>query len=395
MLVAEGDRVAHGQPLFVDKNNPDVPFVAPGSGTVTAVNRGERRILQSVVVKLDGNEDADTIETGDTKTALLKSGLWTSFRTRPFSKIPAPDDRPASIFITAIDTNPLAADPAVVIATDPDAFRRGLEAVAELSDGAVHVCTAPDADIAVPSETPFEQHSFGGPHPAGLVGTHIHLIEPVSEQKTVWHIGYQDVMAIGRLMTSGRVDTRRIVAFGGPCVSKPRLIETRAGANLAELTAGEYDSGPVRIVSGSVLSGHRAAGWASWLGRYHNQVAVLSEGAPREFLHWLRPGIGRYSSTRAYIGNLFRGNFFPLSTSQNGSARAMVSIGSFEQVMPLDILPTPLLKALIVRDTENAKALGALELDEEDLALCSFVCNGKYEYGPHLRSTLHEIEVNG
>jgi len=297
--------------------------------------------------------------------------------------------------VTAIDTNPLAANPDVVVQRESEAFLQGLNVIATLTDGTVHVCTAADSSIACPESAGFQNSQFAGPHPAGLVGTHIHFLDPVDENRTVWHIGYQDVIAIGKLFTSGRLPVERIVALCGPAISNPRLISTRVGANTAELVDGEIDGSDVRVVSGSVLSGHRAAGWAVWLGRYDNQITVLHEGSPREFLSFMRLGIGKYSSTRAFVGNLFGPREYSLTTSQNGSPRAMVSIGSFEQVMPLDILPTPLLKALLVRDTDTARDLGCLELAEEDLALCSFVCNGKYEYGRHLRKSLHEIEVNG
>jgi Na+-transporting NADH:ubiquinone oxidoreductase subunit A len=404
MLVREGDRVKLGQPIYTDKDNPGVNFTSPGSGVVAKVNRGERRVLQSVVISLDG-DDAESfasyapdalagLDGQAVRDNLLASGLWTALRTRPFSKIPAPDSTARALFVTAIDTNPLAADPAVIIATDPDAFRRGLALVAKLVEGPVYVCTAPNAGIECPNEEPFRHATFSGKHPAGLVGTHIHFLEPVSEDKTVWHIGYQDVMAVGNLFTTGRLPVERVVALGGPMVREPRLLKTRLGAHTSELIQGELEKGNVRVVSGSVLSGHRAAGWAAYLGRYDTQISVLPEGSPREFLSFLRPGFGRFSAARAFAGKLL-GRAYRFTTSQNGSPRAMVSIGSFEQVMPLDILPTPLLKALIVRDTETARGLGCLELDEEDLALCSFVCNGKYEYGPHLRGSLHEIEVNG
>jgi Na+-transporting NADH:ubiquinone oxidoreductase subunit A len=404
MLVAAGDRVKLGQALFTDKANPGVNFTAPGSGTVTAVNRGERRVLQSVVIELDGDDAEEfarydagqlpDLEPQAVRDNLLASGLWTALRTRPFSKIPAPESSPRAIFVTAIDTNPLAADPATVINTDTDAFMRGLCLLRKLVSGPVYVCTAPNANIEVPNEDPFRHAVFEGPHPAGLVGTHIHFLEPVSETKIVWHIGYQDVMAIGKLFLTGKLPVDRVVAIGGPKVEKPRLITTRLGANTNDLIAGETSSGNVRVVSGSVLNGHRAAGWASFLGRYDQQVTVLQEGNPREFLAFMRAGIGKFSASRAFVGKLL-GKGYRFTTSQNGSPRAMVSTGSFEQVMPLDILPTPLLKSLLVRDTDGARALGCLELDEEDLALCSFVCNGKYEYGPHLRKNLHEIEVNG
>ena len=404
MLVQEGDRVKLGQAIYTDKSNPGVYFTAPGSGTVAAVNRGERRVLQSVVIKLDGDDEVEFAKyaaaelpdlDGDAvRKNLLESGLWTALRTRPFSKIPAPDAQARALFVTAIDTNPLAADPAVVIERNPEAFANGLVLLSKLTEGPVYVCTAVNSGIASPGGDKFRHAEFSGPHPAGLAGTHIHFLEPVSEQKIVWHIGYQDVIAVGKLFTTGRLPVDVVVALGGPKVKNPRLIETRLGANTHDLIGGEVTAGNIRVVSGSVLSGHRAAGWAAYLGRYSDQITVLQEGNEREFLSFLRPGFGKFSAARAFAGRLF-GKQLRMTTSQNGSARAMVSIGSFEQVMPLDILPTPLLKAILVRDTDGARALGCLELDEEDLALCSFVCNGKYEYGPHLRKTLHEIEVNG
>jgi len=405
MLVREGDRVKLGQPVGEDKQNPGVRFTSPGSGIVKAINRGERRVLQSVVIELEG-DDAESFETcdaarldslsgEDVRRNLLASGLWTALRTRPFSKIPAPDASPKALFVTAIDTNPLAADPAVVIGRDKDAFAQGLTIVSRLTDGHVYLCTAPNSGIDRPQSDQFRHAEFSGPHPAGLVGTHIHLIEPVTEQKVVWHIGYQDVIAIGKLFATGRVAVERVIALAGPMVKNPRLITTRLGANTSDLLRGEMAAGDVRVVAGSVLSGHRAVDWAAYLGRYDIQITVLQEGNPREFLSFLRPGIGKFSSTRGFFGKLFSGGAYHFTTSQNGSPRAMVSTGSFEEVMPLDLLPTPLLKALLVRDTDGARELGCLELDEEDLALCSFVCNGKYNYGRHLRNNLHEIEVNG
>jgi len=404
MLVSEGDWVKLGQPLYHDKQNPGVHFTSPGSGVVTAINRGERRVLQSVVVRLEGDdaEEFDTfsterlysLESGAVRDNLQASGMWTAFRTRPFSKIPAVDASPKALFVTAIDTNPLAADPAIVIGARKESFAQGLEIVSKLTDGSVYLCTAADSGIACPDGQQFRHAEFSGPHPAGLVGTHIHLLEPVSEHKVVWHVGYQDVIAIGELFATGRLPIERVVALGGPKVKNPRLITTRVGANTSDLVRGELSVGNVRVVSGSVLNGHRAVDWAAYLGRYEFQITVLQEGTPREFLSFMRPGNGKFSAARAFTGKLF-GKRFHFTTSQNGSPRAMVSTGSFEQVMPLDILPTPLLKTLLVRDTDGARDLGCLELDEEDLALCSFVCNGKYNYGPHLRKNLHEIEVNG
>jgi len=407
MAVQQGDRVKLGQPLYVDKRNPDVPFTSPGTGVVSIINRGERRVLHSVVVRLDGNEEQaasypvfeptqlQNIDAAEVRRILIGSGQWTYLRTRPFSRIPMPDATPSSVFVTAIDTNPLAPDPAVIIGQDPESFAAGITVLSKLTEGSTWVCTAPDSGLPIPDGATIKHVEFAGPHPAGLVGTHIHFLDPVSAHKSVWHIGYQDTIGIGQLFLTGKLSPERIVGLGGPMAINPRLIRTRRGASTTDLFNGELKQGHARIISGSVLNGHLASGTLAWLGRYRNQVCALQEGRPREFLSWLRPGLDKYSALRTHVSTLVHKGDYELTTSQNGSPRAMVSTGSFERVMPLDILPTILLKALIVRDTEAAQHLGCLELDEEDLALCSFVCNGKYNYGPHLRKALEEIEVNG
>lgn len=404
MLVQEGDRVKLGQPVFVDKTNPGVFFTAPGAGVVRAIHRGEQRILQSVVIDLDGDEEEqfgavadaqlDTLAEAELRDKLLRSGLWTALRTRPFSKVPAVDASPASIFVTAIDTHPLAADPAVVIAEGADDFQRGLRVLARLAK--VFLCTAPGAEIPGGELPNVQREEFSGPHPAGLAGTHIHFLDPVGAHKTVWSIGYQDVIAIGRLFATGRLDVRRVVAIGGPMVAQPRLLRTRLGASLDDLVAGEIKPGkPVRVVSGSVFGGRTSRGACAWLGRYHQQISCLAEGTEREFLHYLRPGLEKHSVLNLFVSKLFPAKRFDFTTTTNGSERAMVPIGNYEAVMPLDILPTQLLRALIVADGEMAQKLGCLELDEEDLALCTYVCAGKYEYGPILRDNLARIEKEG
>jgi len=405
MAVAQGDRVKLGQHLFTDKRNPGVRYTAPGCGIVSAINRGERRVLNSVAIELDGDDaeswrayepgEIDKIDAETIRKTLAECGLWTALRGRPFGRIPAPDSTPHSIFITATNTNPLAVDPALVIAEDTEAFLTGIRLVSRLTEGPTYICTRAGADIPVPEGEHYRHAEFAGPHPAGLVGTHIHFLDPVSIKKTVWHIGYQNTMAIGRLFLSGRLPTERIIALGGPMVRNPRLLRTRRGASTADILAGELHPGNSRVISGSVLSGHRASGMLGWLGAYHNQISVIQEGSPREFLSFMRLGRHKYSTLRAFASVFTHKGDYAMTSTQNGSPRAMVSTGSFERIMPLDILPTVLLKALLVRDTDSAQQLGCLELDEEDLALCSFVCNGKYNYGPHLRKALDEIEAGG
>ncbi|MCF6753266.1 Na(+)-translocating NADH-quinone reductase subunit A [Pseudomonas stutzeri] len=403
MSVQVGDRVKLGQLLFSDKKSPGVNFTAPGAGVVSAIHRGEKRVLQSVVIDLEGDDELtfaaytsaqlDGLTGEQVRENLQQSGLWTALRTRPYSKVPAVDAVPNSIFVTAIDTHPLAADPALIIAERADAFEAGLKVLARLAK--VFLCKAPS--VALPGEglANVQVEAFSGPHPAGLAGTHIHFLDPVSASKSVWSIGYQDVIAIGVLFTSGRLSVERVVALAGPVVSAPRLLRTRLGANLDELTAGELQPGGNRVVSGSLLGGRTAHGAFAYLGRYHQQVSCLREGKEREMLHYLRAGADKHSILNIYISKLMAGKKFAFSTSTNGSPRAMVPVGNYEEVMPLDVLPTQLLRSLIVGDTEMAQKLGCLELDEEDLALCSYVCAGKYEYGPILRDNLTRIEKEG
>ena len=404
MAVQVGDKVKAGQPLFADKTRPGINITAPASGTVSAINRGERRVLQSVVIDVD---DADegleferydeaqlaSIDAQQVRSNLQRSGLWTALRTRPFSRVPAADAEAEAIFVSAMDTHPLAADPAVVIKEYAEDFKRGLFALSRLAP--VNLCRKDGTSIPGEDLPCVRSARFKGPHPAGLVGTHIHFLHPVNAQHTVWHIGYQDVIAVGKLMSTGRLWTQRVVALGGPVVKKPRLLRTRLGANLQELTAGELEGDGNRIVSGSLLGGRTAAGPYAYLGRYHVQVSCLQEGTKRELLAFMRLGTNKHSVTRAFASSLFGRRKMDMTTSTQGSPRAMVPIGNYEAVMPLDILPTQLLRALIVGDTESAQQLGCLELDEEDLALCTYVCAGKYEYGPILRDNLTRIEKEG
>ncbi|NMR59658.1 Na(+)-translocating NADH-quinone reductase subunit A [Pasteurella multocida] len=404
MKVREGDVVKKGQVLFEDKKNPGVVFTAPASGTVTAIHRGAKRVLQSVVIKIEGNEQItfekytteqlNQLTSEQVRQNLQTSGLWTALRTRPFSKVPAVDATPVSIFVNAMDTNPLCADPQVIVQQSVQAFEAGLTVLSRLHEGKVYLCKAANASIPSPSIANLDVKEFAGPHPAGLSGTHIHFIDPVSATKFVWYINYQDVIAVGKLFTTGELDVSRVVSLAGPQVKNPRLVRTVLGANLSQLTANEVKDGENRVISGSVLSGAKAAGPVDYLGRYALQVSVLEEGREKEFLGWIMPGANKYSLSRTVLGH-FSKKLFNFTTALNGGERAMVPIGAYERVMPLDIIPTLLLRDLAAGDTDSAQALGCLELDEEDLALCTFVCPGKNEYGPLLRQALDKIEKEG
>jgi len=406
MLVSPGDGVRIGQPLFEDKKNPGVIYTSPAGGNVLAVNRGAKRKFESIEIEVtddqrvefEGAGGSDPLSLGREKVSehLINSGLWTSLRTRPFGKVPVPESVPHSIFVTAIDTHPLAADPVVAMADRKELFSSGLLALTTLTDGKVYVCKGPQTDIPGAGIDNVETETFQGPHPAGLPGTHIHFLDPVGPTKTVWYVGYQDVCAIGGLFQNGSLDVRRVVSLAGPVVNQPRLLLTRIGACVTELIDREYDDrDKVRPISGSVLCGRSALPPHQYLGRYHNQISVLEEGDRREFLGWQKPGVDKFSVTRVFASAGLPGKKFAFTTTTHGSERAMVPLGTYEKVMPLDILPTQLLRSLIYRDTDEAQSLGALELEEEDVALCTFVCPGKYEYGSLLRESLATIEREG
>jgi len=426
MLVKEGDAVKRGQPLFEDRKTEGVLHCAPGAGTVKAINRGKKRALQSVVIELSetelagepGDDDLQTFDkhqgkpiaelTRDDVVALLvESGQWTALRKRPFSKVPSPATTPHALFVNAMDTNPLAAQPETVLADRMDDFKAGLEVVAKLSGGKTYLCVAAGSKVANGVTSKAEVHEFGGPHPAGTAGLHIHTLAPVSRKRECWSVGYQDVAAIGALFATGKLDFERVVSLAGPIVEKPRLLRTRQGAALGELFGedelksgpdGKLGEGDYRVIAGSVLGGKRVSMPAfDYLGRYNLQVTLLREGRKREFMGWLLPGADKFSIIPTFISSWLGGasKRFDLTTTTNGSPRAMVPIGMYERVMPMDLLPTFLLRSLMVGDVEQAEKLGALELSEEDLALCSFVCPGKVNYGPLLRANLDIIEKDG
>jgi Na+-transporting NADH:ubiquinone oxidoreductase subunit A len=404
MAVKAGDTVKKGQILFSDKKNPGVNFTAPASGVVKAINRGAKRVLQSVVISVEGQESISfpKFESAQLATLarqmivdnLVESGAWTALRTRPFSKVPAIGSTPASIFVTAMDTNPLAADAELIINDNQQAFTDGLAVLSQLTEGKVYVCKGA-GKLPTSDANNVEEKLFSGVHPAGLAGTHIHFIDPVSLTKQVWSINYQDVIAYGQLFVTGELYVNKVISVAGPAVNKPCLLRTVVGASIAQLTANQLVDGDVRVISGSVLCGVTAYGAHAYLGRYHNQVSALLEGYEKELFGWGHPGANKHSVSRAFLSVLNKAKRFAFTTTTGGSKRAMVPIGQYERIMPLDILPTLLLRDLIVGDSDNAQTLGCLELDEEDLALCTYACPGKYDYGSYLRSNLSKIEKEG
>ena len=408
MLVEEGEKVKLGQPLLEDKKNPGVIITSPAGGTIESINRGERRSLQSIVIEIDSEEEAvqfpsytlediSSITSNIIRDQLISSGLWTSFRTRPYSKIPPIDSSPSNIFISALDTEPLSPNPEILINMFNEDFAFGLLILKKLTTSPIHLSVSENSSLDIDSDDQLKKHIFSGPHPAGLVGTQMHFISPASLSNVNWTIGYQDIISIGRLFKTGLLSTERIITLAGPQVNQPRYISTRLGACTDEITAGELTQRENRIISGSVISGREAVGAYAYLGRYHNQISVISEpnSKDREFMNWLTPGPRKFSKIPLFLSSLFPKKLFKFKALMNGSDRPIVPIGVYEEVLPLNFLPAMLLRNIVLIDTEKIQSLGGLELDEEDLSLCSYVCPGKYDFGSLLRAGLNKIEVEG
>jgi len=406
MLVNEGDLVKKGQKLFEDKKTPGVYFTSPVAGKVVAIHRGDRRVFQSLVISKMGEEAVSfssyqnkkpaELSEADVRALLQESGLWVSLRKRPFSKTPAIDSKSDALFITAIDTRPHCPQVEVVLQGQEEDFQRGIEVLSKIAPR-VFVITAPETKISLPSIAHVEHHCFSGPHPAGNVGTHIHSLFPVGPKRSVWHLGYQDCIAIGHLFRTGQIQSERVISLAGPKAKNPRLIRTLLGASTDALTADEIAQPEIaaRVVSGAVLGGRTAQGTEAFLGRFHSQISILEEDHSREFLGWNSPGLNKYSLKRVFLSAFLPQKKFALTTNKHGSLRALVPIGAYEAVMPGDFLPTYLLRHLMAKNTDKAVELGALELDEEDLALCTFVDPCKNEFGPILRENLNLIEKEG
>lgn len=411
--VKVGDHVKKGQLLFTDRKMPRIRYTSPGSGKIVAINRGLRRVFQSLVIELDydfeelftfySEKELSTLDREAVQKLLLESGEWTALRQRPFGKVADPDVIPNSIFIKCVDTDPLAPSLNPIIQGKGKDLINGVKVISRLTNGKTFLTKAPQVRIPNEIKKFADVVVFEGPHPSGNVGTHIHFLDPVHKDKAVWHINFQDVIAIGKLFTTGKIHLERIISLAGPCIENPRLVRSRIGASIEQLVVEELAEPAetadfeeqIRTISGSILNGHTATGPFAFLGRYHQQVCALLEGNRRELLGWLNPGWNKFSIKPAFLSKLSPKKKFKFNTSLNGSERAMVPIGMYEKVMPLDILPTFLLRALLSHDLEKAEELGCLELDEEDLALCSVVSPGKEEFGPILKGVLNLIESEG
>ncbi len=400
MLVQEGDAVKVGTPLFCDKRDPNVLFTSPGAGTVSAVNRGFRRMALSVVVDLDGDahENWGTLTWDHPETIannLQRSGLWTLLRQRPFDKVAESTAHPSSLFVTATDTHPLAPPPLAVLADREDKFKSGLEVLSRLAPK-TFLCTGKGEDWANLITDGVEHHQFSGAHPAGNAGVHINALDPVGQNKLAWNIGYQEVTEIGHLVQTGQLPMTRVIAAVGPAMNQPALIRVRRGTSTTKLIQAHNITEKVRVLSGSALSGDLANpdSPTGFLGSRANQMCVLSDAPEKEFIGWANPIGTRHTFTHTALGKFFRKEH-KYDTDLNGSHRAIVPLGSWEEVMPMDIMPTQLIKALAAGDLEMCEKLGVLEVTEEDLALCEYLDQSKTAITSLLRAMLTQIEKEG
>lgn len=391
LLVKEGDAVKAGSPLFADKTNPEIVFVSPVSGTVDAVVRGDKRKLLAVTVKSDGQNDAlhfelpkiDQLTRESAVKALLESGVWPCIKQRPYGTIANPAAMPKSIFISAMPTAPLAADLDFALAKDFDAIQAGVNVLGKLTKGGVHLSLS----VKNYAGSEFHKlkgvivHKFEGPHPAGNVGVQINHISPINKGEVVWTVDLFLVAVIGRLFLSGKYDARRVVAVAGPAAKNPSYLEVPCGVSMKDLA--EYidsSKGDVRVISGDVLSGENV-GADGFLGFYSNLVTLLPEGNYYEMFGWVKPfRLHKFSFSRSYWSWLApKSKKYAMDTNLNGGPRAFVVSDTYGKVLPMDIYPVYLLKAILAGNIEKMEELGIYEVVEEDLALCEFVDPSKIE----------------
>lgn len=407
VTIEVGAGIKAGEPLFFDKQCPDIQFVAPVSGELVEVRRGPKRAITELVLLADKNQQYHPFKAPDAAAAsreelvkfLCASGFWPFIRQRPFNVLADTTKVPRDIFISTFDTAPLAPDNDAIVETDGDAFQRGLDVLARLTDGAVHLGLNAGA-LNPPSKvftdaSGVQKHWFQGPHPAGNVGVHIHHVNPILPGETVWTLGVQDVMLLGRLFRDGRFDATRIVALAGAELSDPHMVRTAIGANIGELTGGQTSgASEVRYISGDVLTGQAKAP-ADFLNAFDDQVTVVQEGRTHELFGWLLPLAPRPSVSRTFPNFLMPGMQFRAETNTHGEERAFVVTGLYENVTPMDIYPQHLLKAILANDFERMEGLGIYEVVEEDLALCEFVCPSKVHVQEILREGMRTMVEQG
>lgn len=407
LMVKEGDHVKTGSPVLSSKTVPDLFVTSPGSGRIARIVFGERRVINEVVINLDKTESfedferfneqsVESLSSERIKRQLLHSGLWPVIRQRPFSCVADPEKSPKAVFVPAMSTAPFAPDMDYLLDQDSTGFQMGLSVLKKLAGSPVHLVAGKNSSNELLHEAKgIVPHRFSGPHPAGNVGIHIHHIAPIrSRDDIVWYVSLQDVLRIGKLFLTGRLPVGKIVTIGGESVEKRHYIKIRHGMMLKDLLWGNQVEQNSRLVSGDVLTGLKSSP-EDPLGFYHETVSVIPERADREFMGWLKPGLHKYSVTNLFLSRLVRNRGAQLDTRMHGSPRVIIPFGNIESVLPMDILPTFLIKMILARDIDEMERLGIYECDPEDFALCSFVDASKMEIADIIREGLEYVEENG
>ncbi len=400
--VQVGDKVKAGNPLFHDKYRPNIVFSSPVSGEVVEVRRGDRRVIEEVVVKTTGSVDYEQFDAVNPTQLtreqvvekLLKSGTWPYLRQRPYGIVANPDDKPKSIFISCFDSAPLSPDMDFAVNGEQEAFQAGIDALRRLTEGAIHLGLNADypASSVFAKAKDVQLHHFTGPHPAGNVGIQIHHIDPINKGDVVWTVNPLDVIIIGRLFLKGVYDATKVIALAGSDVVKPRYYRIVSGARVDSILKDNLvkTDNEHRIISGNVLTGAKVES-IGFIGFYDNMVTVIPEGKHHEFFGWMAPGFNKHSASRTFFSKLLPGKSFKLDTNINGGERAYVLTGQYEKVLPMDIYPVHLIKAILANDIDKMEQLGIYEVVEEDLALCEYVCTSKVEVQEILRKGIESM----
>ena len=402
MIVQQGQEVKAGDALFHSKTDERILFTAPVSGEVIEIKRGEKRVIEEIIILSDsknnfkdfGSSNPNELSREQVIEKLLSSGTWPLIRQRPFNKIANPSDKPKSIFISGFDSAPHGVDYNFILNGQEKDFQTGINALRKLTDGKIHLNLSANQKncYAYTHAEGVETTNFDGPHPAGNVGVQIHHLDPVvSKKDLVWFINPQDLLIIGRLFNTGRYDASKLVALAGSSVVKKQYYKMSIGANISSILEGNLIDGDQRIISGNVLTGDKIDA-NGYLGYYDSLITVIPEGNQEEFLGWLLPTYPRPSISKTLPAFLFPEKKYKVNTNMHGEDRAFVVTGEYEKVLPMDILPLYLIKACMAKDIENMEALGIYEVAEEDFALCEFVCTSKAPIQEIIGEGLNYIE---
>jgi len=403
LLVETGDEVLAGQPIFFDKNRPNLRVTSPVSGEIADVVRGEKRRIMEIRIIPDKKgmryvefpkNDPNDLSRDEIIERLLNSGCWNYIRQRPYSLIANPEDTPKAIFVSCFDSAPLAPDLDYIKNFEPENLKAGIAVLAKLSADKVHLGLKPgQPEGDFPGTHIVNHHFFKGPHPAGNVGIQIHHIDPIQKGDTVWYVNLQDLLILGRLFHEGRYRADRLVALTGSCVTWPHYLRAMTGQRMSDLVGGRLKE-QCRIIQGNVLTGQTSSA-DDFLSFYTNQITAIPEGDQPEFLGWLLPGINKLSLSRTYFSWLFPNRSYNLDTNLHGEERAFVMTGQYDKVLPMNIYPVFLLKAILAKDIERMEALGIYEIAEEDFALCEFVCTSKIDVQKIVAEGLEYVRLEG